>query len=68
MRTTTLTTAYQLPLPHMPINELIGWKPLFAGDGTRAMLVDGSIWEYKGISAYEIDNENRIKGWERVLT
>lgn len=37
-----------------------------AGTGDRVMLPDGSIWEYKGIGAYKVDNEGRINGWERV--
>lgn len=30
------------------------------------MLEDGSIWEYKHISPYNVDNQYRINGWECV--
>ena len=36
--------------------------PKFAGDGTRYMLDDGSVWEYLGIGS-KADNRERVRGW-----
>lgn len=37
---------------------------LATGGGTRAEAMDGSRWEYRGISAYAADNRDRVKGWQ----
>jgi len=54
-----------LPVPGT--DERLGVKPpRYANDGTRYMLCDGSIWEYKGISAYKADNDERVNGWQMI--
>lgn len=48
--------------------SVCGVKAPYAADGgTKYMLSDGSVWEYKGVSAYKCDNESRINGWENQL-
>lgn len=40
--------------------------PVYAGDGTRYLMPDGSAWEYAGISGMDADNRERINGWRKV--
>ena len=40
--------------------------PCHADSMVRYMLPDGSIWEYKGISAYAIDDKDRVRGWDCI--
>lgn len=40
--------------------------PVHADSGCRYMLPDGGIWEYKGISGYKCDNDERVNGWECI--
>jgi hypothetical protein len=42
------------------------YAPLHAESRTAYMLCDGSIWEYRGISGYDIDNKERVRGWECI--
>ena len=54
-------------LPGPSQSEIYGVKPpKYADDGTTYMLSDGTVWTYKGISAYKVDNMERYNGWERV--
>ena len=39
---------------------------LMPDGSTMAEAEDGTVWEYRGISAYKADNRDRIKGWQRV--
>lgn len=53
-------------LPDPISGDILGVKaPQFAGDGTRVLMPDGSIWEYLGIG-YDIDNKERVNGWSNV--
>ena len=40
--------------------------PLRPNPGVEVEADDGSTWEYRGVSAYEVDNRFRIKGWQLV--
>ena len=40
--------------------------PVFPSCGIRAQDSEGQVWEYFGISAYEADNRERIKGWQKI--
>jgi hypothetical protein len=51
--------------PH--VTDIADVTPLRPADGgDRVMMPDGTIWEYKGISAYCADNLSRRCGWEDV--
>ena len=55
----------KLPTPGDP--PVFGVEaPHSALEGRRYMLEDGSVWEYRGVGAYDADNWSRICGWERV--
>ena len=56
------SNAHYLPDPIS--GPILGTRaPVFAGDHTRALLPDGSIWEYLGISGNDVDNKERVNGW-----
>ncbi len=57
-------TNYSHKVSHNDISKV---KPKHsAGYGEIVKLANGQLWEYKGISGYDIDNKNRINGWERI--
>lgn len=40
--------------------------PIYAGDNTRYLMPDGSVWEYMGISGRYADDKDRVNGWQRI--
>ncbi len=40
--------------------------PPHADSGHRVLMPDGTVWEYKGVSGYKVDNDSRVNGWEDV--
>jgi len=56
---------FMLPIPGETSRYGVN-PPKHADSMTRYMLSDGSIWEYKGISAYAVDNKERVRGWECI--
>ena len=66
--TTPEPTAKYLPTPEHPERYGFYLKRLYADSEITVMLPDGSIWKYKGISGYKIDNEDRINGWLNVTS
>lgn len=54
-----------LPIPGD--NSVLGVNaPKWADDNTIYLMPDGSLWEYKGISAYKCDNDMRVNGWLNI--
>lgn len=54
-----------LPIPGD--DPVLGVKPpLFAGDNTRYLMPDGSVWEYLGISGMRADDQQRVNGWQKI--
>lgn len=47
-------------------NDVSRLKPVSIDGKDIVKLKNGQIWVFKGISAYKVDNENRVNGWERV--
>ena len=66
--TTPLAIAAYLPTPDHPKRYGFYLKGLYADSEIMVMLPDGSVWKYKGVSGYKIDNADRVNGWLNITS